>query len=105
MIDELSAALRDGALVLSCAVTVGELRTFVRKSNGRMAGSPHDDRVISLGIANQMLKFVWLPEYAAAAPVPRNSLIWWEQFLVADETPTSMPLGGFNVRNILANQR
>jgi len=105
MIDELSAALRDNALLLQCAVTLGELRTFVRKSNGRMSGSPHDDRVISLAIANQMLKFVWLPEYAASAPVPRNSLIWWEQFLLKDETPSSMPLGGFNVRNIMQNQR
>jgi len=64
-----------------------------------MAGSPHDDRVISLAIANQMLKFVWLPEYDAGAPVPTNSLVWWEQFLLREESPAKTPLGAYNTRN------
>lgn len=68
LVDELAAALRftldeDGAIIeepdikLRCSETMAELRTFVRDERGKMHGSPHDDRVISLGIANQMRKF------------------------------------------------
>jgi len=99
MIDELAAVIRTENIGLFCSNTIGELRTFVRKSNGKMAGSPHDDRVISLAIANQMLKFVWLPEYDAGAPVPTNSLVWWEQFLLREESPAKTPLGAYNTRN------
>lgn len=63
LVDELNKAIRDGSLGLSCVHTIAELRTFVREGDGKMHGSPHDDRVISLGIAVQMLKFAWLPEY------------------------------------------
>jgi hypothetical protein len=99
MIDELAAAIRNEDLDICCEHTIGELRTFVRKENGRMSGSPHDDRVISLAIANQMLKFVWLPEYYVGENIPRNSLAWWEQFLQKPETPASQPMGAYNVRH------
>lgn len=99
MIDELSASMRNEELDLACENTIAELRTFVRKENGRMQGSPHDDRVISLAIANQMLKFVYLPEYYAGEQIPRNSLAWWEQFLKQDVTPANQPLGAYNVRH------
>jgi hypothetical protein len=99
MIDELSAAIRNEDLDLCCEYTIGELRTFVRKENGRMQGSPHDDRVISLAIANQMLKFVYLPEYYMGETIPRNSLAWWEQFLQKPETPAKQPIGAYNVRH------
>ena len=99
MIDELSAVLREQQLYVPCRKTIGELRTFVRKSNGKMSGSPHDDRVISLAIANQMLKYVWLPEYDSGLAVPRNSMLWWEQFIHTDVAPARAPIGSFNVRN------
>jgi hypothetical protein len=99
MIDELSAAMRNEDLDVCCEYTIGELRTFVRKENGRMQGSPHDDRVISLAIANQMLKFVWLPEYSVGETIPRNSLVWWEQFLQKPEVPKNQPIGAYNVRH------
>lgn len=99
MIDELAAVLRSEELGVFCSRTIAELRTFVRKQNGKMSGSPHDDRVISLAIANQMLKYVWLPEYDAGAPVPTNSLIWWEQFIMTEQAPSKAPLGAYNVRN------
>jgi hypothetical protein len=62
-IDELAKALRDRDLDLRDALTVAELRTFVREGDGKMHGSPHDDRVMALAITNQMVKFVWLPEF------------------------------------------
>lgn len=99
MIDELSAAVRSEDLDICCEHTIGELRTFVRKENGKMSGSPHDDRVISLAIANQMLKFVWLPEYYIGENIPRNTLAWWEQFIIRDEAPKNQPLGAYNVRH------
>jgi hypothetical protein len=63
MIDELAADLRGGHLGLQCAETLAELRTYVRDEAGRMSGSPYDDRVISLAIANQMTRFAYNPEY------------------------------------------
>jgi hypothetical protein len=64
-----------------------------------MTGSPHDDRVISLAIANQMLKFVWLPEYYVGEVIPRNTLAWWEQFIIQDKPPQNQPIGAYNVRH------
>lgn len=63
MIDELARALREQAIVLRCAPALGELRTYVRDEKGAMAGSPHDDRVMSLAIATQMLGYAYSPEY------------------------------------------
>lgn len=61
MVDELAKALRD-EITLRDAETLVELETFVRDGNGKMHGSPHDDQVISLGIANQMRKFSFTPQ-------------------------------------------
>jgi hypothetical protein len=63
-----------------------------------MAGSPHDDRTISLAIAVQMLKFVWLPEYRGDVSVPKNSLMWWEQHLFSEQGENKVYLGSHNVR-------
>ena len=95
-IDELNASLRDESLALFCEYTIGELRTFVRDPNGKMHGSPHDDRVMSLAIANQMLKHVWLPEYRKDLPPKRNSLQWWERFIIKEEKAARIPIGAYN---------
>jgi hypothetical protein len=39
-----------------------------------MHGSPHDDRVMSLAISNQMLKYAWLPEYRPKTDAPFGTL-------------------------------
>lgn len=76
LVDELVGNLRDGTLQLFCAATKAELETFTRDSKGRMKGSPHDDRVISLGIANQMLKYAFTKPYFE--PESRRwTLDWW----------------------------
>jgi len=64
MIDELSSALRNNELAIYDKHTLAELRTFVRNDRGGMSGSPFDDRVMSLALANQMRKYVNAPEYA-----------------------------------------
>ena len=63
MIDDLGMALRNDELLLRCKDTVAELRTFVRNERGSMSGSPYDDRVMALALANQMRKYAFIPEY------------------------------------------
>jgi hypothetical protein len=63
MIDELGKSIRDLSINILCAGVLGELRTYVRDERGAMGGSPHDDRVMALAIANQMISFAWAPEY------------------------------------------
>ena len=96
-IDELSAAIRNGELGLYGEKTIAELRTFVREDNGKMHGSPHDDRVMSLAITNQMLKHVWLPEYLPSMTPPKNSFAWFEQFLPRTGVE-KRPIGSNNTR-------
>ena len=42
---------------------MAELRTYVRDGRS-MGGSPHDDRVMALALANEMRQYAFLPEYA-----------------------------------------
>lgn len=96
-IDELGAAIRNEELGLYSAKTIAELRTFVREDNGKMHGSPHDDRVMSLAIANQMMHYVWLPDYLPNNAPPKHSLAWFEQF-VSVPTVERRSIGSFNTR-------
>ena len=97
-IDELAAAMRNGSIEIYDRLTIAELRTFVRKENGKMNGSPHDDRVISLAIAVQMLKYVFLSEYTATTKPPTNSLLWWEQHIFGIGNSKKTFMGSHNVR-------
>ncbi len=112
MIDELAKELRpEGKLKLHDAETLAELRTFVRTDKGKMTGSPFDDRVISLAIAVQMLKFVWFSEFQPKKEPPPGSLGWWERQTYGDSfsdviegtgrkaiTKDRKPIGAFAVR-------
>ena len=79
MMDELGRALRypDNGITLVCPETIKELMGYVRDTeDGKLHGSPHDDRVVSLAIANQMLQFAYDPKYA---PKVNNewTVEWW----------------------------
>tara|TARA_R100000152_G_C6773649_1_gene201079 strand:- start:910 stop:1581 length:672 start_codon:yes stop_codon:yes gene_type:complete len=63
MIDDLGMALKNYELKLYCEHTLAELRTFTRNERGQMSGSPFDDRVMALALANQMRKYAYVPEY------------------------------------------
>jgi len=78
-IDELNRALRDGELHVFDADTHTELRTFIREGDGKMHGSPFDDRVMSLAIAVQMLKYVWLREFQPVTTPPPGTWGWFER--------------------------
>ena len=98
-IDELAGAIRDEDILILDERTIAELKTYVRDTNGKMHGSPHDDRVMSLAIAHQMLKFVWLPEYRVEIPPPKYSLHWFERFIVnGNDGLKRVPLGAYNAR-------
>ncbi|NBX98499.1 hypothetical protein EBQ81_06610 [bacterium] len=97
-IDELASGLRDGSLVVPCAFTVAELRTYIREPNGVTHGSPHDDRVMSLAIAYQMLKHATV----AAVAQPRDdewTFNWWMEQALAGDRPDDVPIGTYNTRS------
>ncbi len=96
-IDELGAAIRNEELGIYSEKTIAELRTFVREDNGKMHGSPHDDRVMSLAIANQMLHHVWLPEYLPNNAPPKHSIAWFEQHIPVMRAE-KRSIGSYNVR-------
>lgn len=62
-IDSLRDSLRDGLFVPD-GPTIEELRTFSRNENGKMSGSPFDDHVMALAIANMMVEHVYTGEYS-----------------------------------------
>ena len=98
-VDELAAAIRDEDIELRCERTIAELKSFVRDTNGKTHGSPHDDYVMALAICWQMLKHVWLPEYRTEHPPPRFSLDWWSKLVESDDLAFKrVPIGSYNVR-------
>lgn len=96
-IDELNKELRDATLALPDAETVAELRTFVREGNGRMHGSPHDDRTMALAVSVQMLKYAWLPEYRVTAEPGPGTMGWLEKRMYPKETKERQPIGQFHL--------
>jgi hypothetical protein len=98
LVGELALAMRTGDLMIPCADALRELKTFTRDERGRMSGSPFDDRVIALGIANQMRK------HAHVFPKKREraaywTIDWWkDQAKRARESSQAGPIGSTNVR-------
>lgn len=85
-----------GELVVRDAETIAELKTFVREADGKtMHGSPYDDQVISLGIANQMRAFAFTSDWQAEHVDPW-SLDGWLEYdeEMADVDDDGMPLIG-----------
>jgi hypothetical protein len=114
MIDELNMALRDGTIHLYEAETIAELRSFVRDERGRMSGSPFDDRTISLAIAYQMTKYVFLKQYEPHREPGPGTMGWMERQLYGDAPFEKMstsrrafeptPLGEHWVRSTLTQR-
>jgi hypothetical protein len=89
-VDELNMSLREDSITLWCAATLAELRTFVRDDAGKMSGSPFDDRTISLAIAGQMLKYVWLKQYEPQIEPGPGTMGWFEKQLYGDDPLASV---------------
>jgi len=91
MIDDLARALKNDELILHCESTVAELRTFTRNERGSMSGSPYDDRVMALALANQMRKYAYVPEYVQNVD-DTGTFNWWMRQL-PNNTPTDNTIG------------
>lgn len=63
-----------------------------------MHGSPHDDLVMALAIANQMLKHVWLPEYQPNLAPPKYSFDWFAAQITPERRELTR-IGMFNTRS------
>ena len=87
MIDDLAKALKNDELILHCESTVAELRTFTRNERGSMSGSPYDDRVMALALANQMRKYAYIPEYVQNVD-DSGTFNWWMR-----QIPKNIPQG------------
>ena len=91
MIDDLGMALKNEELMLRCKDTMAELRTFVRNDRGSMSGSPYDDRVMALALANQMRKYAFVPEYVQKVD-DTWTFDWWRR-QVPSEVPNADTIG------------
>lgn len=98
-VDELGKELRDHTLALPDADAITELKSFVREGNGRLHGSPFDDRTMALAIAVQMLKYCWMPQYTVNAKPGPGTMGWLEHKLYGDQTTQHRKrIGGQAVR-------
>jgi hypothetical protein len=104
-IDELNRELRDGGLAVYDSDTITELRQFVREGDGKMHGSPFDDRVMALAIAAQMLKYVFLREYQPLKEPPPGTFGWFEKMMFGEmakdltKTKQRAPIGAHFTRS------
>ena len=98
MIDDLGMALRNDELSVFDVNTIRELRTFTRNDRGTMSGSPFDDRVMALALANQMRKYAHAPEYVEQVD-DYWTIDWWRR-LATGETDSKDPLriGAHSIR-------
>ena len=95
LVEDLAGALRDGIFGLCCEATSDELRAYrvLETGSEQYGGYPNDDRVISLGVANQMLP------YASGAPTPESvavakawTLAWWRRRRAASQLGAGGPV-------------
>lgn len=101
MIDDLDQALRDGAITIHCKQTLSELRTFIRNEKGKLEGSPHDDEVMSLAIAVQMLEYNASPGDEWDDKDNYWTIEWWAEQAKVAAQPKDLPIGYHNRRNAL----
>lgn len=103
MIDNLDQALRDGSIKVYDQHTLAELRTYVRDERGRMHGSPHDDRVMALAIAVQMIPYATeFYEEQDMGPARWTGDWWFEQILKAEGSKNEvLPIGFHHTREVV----
>ena len=96
LIDDLGMALRAGEMRVHDRYTLAELRTYVRSERGSMGGSPHDDRVMALALANEMRQYAFMPEFA---PVVDDywTVDWFARMVKSDDDP-DLRIGQHTVR-------
>ena len=96
LIDDLDMALRNDELTLFDRHTIAELRTYVRNERGSMSGSPFDDRVMALALANEMRQYAFMPEFT-----PKADDYWtvdWFARMVKDDPNPDLKIGSHTMR-------
>lgn len=88
LVADLAEALREG-MVIRSKRTVDELRTYIRDEKGHTSGSPHDDTVMSLGLANHGRPFLYVEEYKPEQTVARGTWDWHMERLAAQGRASS----------------
>ena len=79
IINELDEAMRNGEVILHEHETFVELRGYVRDERGSMGGSPFDDRVMALALANHGRQHVHLREAEDEKTDDYMSFAWWRR--------------------------
>jgi hypothetical protein len=83
--------------------TIGELKTFIRDEMAKMHGSPHDDRVMALAIAVQMMPYALTHHEEEAPGAARWTGQWWKNAARRQREdqrrPGVVPLGSYNRRS------
>ena len=98
LIDDLGMALRSGELLLRDRYTLAELRTYTRNERGSMSGSPHDDRVMALALANQMRQYAFMPEFPPKVD-DYWTVDWFARMVIRDaDVSNPMQIGAKTVR-------
>ena len=99
LIDDLGMALRSGELTIHDRYTIAELRTYTRNERGSMSGSPHDDRVMALALANEMRQHAFMPEFVQKVD-DYWTVDWFARMVKPDETP-DLHIGAHTMRGTL----
>jgi len=97
LIDDLGMALRNEELTLHDRFTIAELRTYVRNERGSMSGSPHDDRVMALALANEMRQYAFMPEFTTKQD-DYWTIDWFRRLMPNQKEEGSMRIGQNTVR-------
>ena len=85
IIENLHSSMRTD-LVVRCERTQIELKEYVRDDHGRTNGSPFDDAVMSLALADYGRGFVHEPRYQSKPVVQEFSGEWWGKQLDPEQT-------------------
>lgn len=79
IINELDEAIRNGEVQVHEPESYVELKGYVRDEAGRMGGSPFDDRVMALALANHGRAFMHLREPEDAKRDDYMTFSWWRR--------------------------
>lgn len=92
IISALDEAIRTDSLVIREEETYTELKGYVRDERGHTNGSPFDDRVIALALAQHGRAFMHLREHGdLAAESDYMTFAWWRR--QGEPEPTGMVVG------------
>ena len=104
MIDALDENLRAGVLRVNDEFTLDELKRYrieySRTGKPTMSGQPHDDRVMSLALATQMVQYQSVPGYKPDGKPPPGSFGAYKAEIESEQRRTGkrVPVGAHNGR-------